>query len=137
MNTGTHKPYRKLNDERLYIHTKSNDPGNILKQLPISIETRLFNLPSNPKIFYEAFKYWQNTLNQSGYYKLYYKPRNNKNENKKVNRPTTAKETSPGSTCLFQRTSLTTSVNFPFFKLKIIFQTSINILKYLTKTIIK
>ena len=107
--------------------------NNYLYQLKLDYLT----FPAILKFSTKAFKYWQNTLNQSGYYKLYYKPQNNKNENKKVNRPTTAKETSPGSTCLFQRTSLTTSVNFPFFKLKIIFQTTINILKYLTKTIIK
>ena len=41
LNTGTYKPYRKPNDEILYIHAKSNHPANILKQLPISIETRL------------------------------------------------------------------------------------------------
>ena len=54
LNTGTYKPYRKPNDEILYIHAKSNHPANILKQLPISIETRLFNLSSNSEIFREA-----------------------------------------------------------------------------------
>ena len=56
LNTGTYKPYRKPNDEILYIHAKSNHPANILKQQPILIETRLFNLSSNSKIFREAFK---------------------------------------------------------------------------------
>ena len=83
LNTGTYKPYRKPNDEILYIHAKSNHPANILKQLPISIETRLSNLSSNPEIFHEASKHYQNILNQSGYdYKLQYKPPNNENENK-------------------------------------------------------
>ena len=61
----TYKPYRKPNDEILYIHTKSNHPANILKQLPISIETRLSNLSSNSEIFHEASKHYQNMLNQS------------------------------------------------------------------------
>ena len=83
MNTGTYKPYRKPNDETLYIHAKSNHPANILKQLPISIETRLSNLSSNSEIFHEASKHYQNILSQSGYdYKLQYKPPNNENENK-------------------------------------------------------
>ena len=82
LNTGTYKPYRKPNDEIFYVHTKSNHPANILKQLPISIETRLSNLSSNSEIFDEASNHYQNILNQSGYdYKLQYKPPNNGNEN--------------------------------------------------------
>ena len=115
LNNGTYKQYRKPNDKTLYIHAKSNHPANILKQLPMSIKTRLSNLASNPEIFHEASKHYQNTLNQSGYdYKLQYKPPNNENE-KKVNHPKVSKETSSGSTNFFQRTSATTSVNFSFF----------------------
>ena len=74
LNTGTYKPYHKPNDEILYIHAKSNHPANILKQLPISVETRLSNLSSNSEIFHKASKHYQNILNQSGYdYKLQYK----------------------------------------------------------------
>ena len=51
-----HKPYCKPNDEMPYIHAKSHHPANILKQLPISIET-----------IHEASKHYQNILNQSGY----------------------------------------------------------------------
>ena len=47
---------RKSNDEILCIHVKSNHPANILKQLPISIETKLSKLSSNPKIFHEVSK---------------------------------------------------------------------------------
>ena len=83
LNTGNYKPYRKPNDQKLYIHAKSNHPANILKQLPISIKTRLSNLSSNSEIFREASKQYQNILNQSGYdYKRQYKPPNNENENK-------------------------------------------------------
>ena len=83
LNSGTYKPYRKPNDEILYIQTKSNHPANIVKQLPISIETRLPNLSSNPEIFHEASMHYQNILNQSGYdYKRQYEPPNNENENR-------------------------------------------------------
>ena len=83
LNTGIYKPYRKPNDEILYVHAKSNHPANILKQIAISIETRLSNLSSNSEIFYEASEHYHNILNQSGYdYKLQYKPSNNENENK-------------------------------------------------------
>ena len=83
LNTGTYKPYRKPNEETLYIYAKSNHPANILKRLLISIETRLSNLSSNSEICHEASKHYQNILNDSGYdYKLQYKPPNNENENK-------------------------------------------------------
>ena len=65
---------------RHYIQAKSNHPETILKQLPLSIETRLSNLSSNPEIFHETSKHYQNILNQSWYdYKPQYKP-NNENE---------------------------------------------------------
>ena len=41
LKNGTYKPYRKPNDETLYIHAKSNHPQNVIKQLPMSIEARL------------------------------------------------------------------------------------------------
>ena len=86
MNSGNYKPYRIPNDEILSIHAKSNHPANILKQLPISIETRLSNLSCNSEIFHEASKCYQNILNQSGYdYKLQYKPSNNENEKSSKN----------------------------------------------------
>ena len=56
--------------------------ANILKQLLISIETRLSSLSSHSKFFHEASKHYQNILNQFGYdYKLQYKLPNNENEN--------------------------------------------------------
>ena len=57
LNAGTPKPYRKPNDETLHINAKSNYPANILKQLFISVETRLSNLSSDPLIFHEVSKY--------------------------------------------------------------------------------
>ena len=83
LSTYNYKPYRKLNDETLYMHAKANQLASILKQLPNSIKTRLSNLSSNPEIFNEASKRYQNILNQFGYdYKLHYKPPNNENQNK-------------------------------------------------------
>ena len=83
LNTGTYKPYPKPNDEILYSHAKSSHPANILKQLLVSIETRISNLSSNPEIFHEASKHYENILKQSWYdCKLQHKPPNNENENK-------------------------------------------------------
>ena len=73
LSTSTYKPYRKPNDEKLYIRAKSNHSANILKQLSISIETRLSG----------ASKHCQNILSQYGYeYELQYEPPNNKSKNK-------------------------------------------------------
>ena len=114
LKTGTYKPYRKPNDEMLYIHAKSNHPANILKQLPMSIETRLPNLSSNSEIFHEASKHYQNILNQSGYSnKLQYKPPNSENENtskSSKNRKRNIIMLNPP----FSKKSPTTSVNISF-----------------------
>ena len=86
LNAGTYKPYQKPNDETLYprkILAKSNHPVNILKKLPISIESRLSYFSRNPEIFNEGYKHYQNIFDQSVYdNKLQYKLPNNKNENK-------------------------------------------------------
>ena len=62
LNNGTHKPYRKPNDETLYIDAKSNHPPNIIKQLPISVEDRLRCLSSSKRIFNEAAQHYQGAL---------------------------------------------------------------------------
>ena len=67
LENGTYKPYRKPNDETIYIHAKSNHPPNITKQLPLSIERRLNKLSSTEKIFNESAKHYQEALNRSGY----------------------------------------------------------------------
>ena len=67
LNTGTFKPYRKPNDETIYVNAESNHPPNIIKQLPISIERRLCKLSCNEEIFQEASKHYQEALNKSGH----------------------------------------------------------------------
>ena len=87
LNNGTYKPFRKPNDETLYINAKSNHPQNIIKQLPISIESRLSNLSSNETIFHEASRHYQNILQQCGYnYKMKYQPPKANNNRVKNNR---------------------------------------------------
>ena len=88
LNNGTYKPYRKPNDEAIYVHAKSNHPKNITKQLPISIETRLSQLSSNNEIFDEAAKYYQDVLNKCGYeHKLKYHPPNPTDELNNKSKP--------------------------------------------------
>ena len=41
LQNGTYRPYKKANDKLLYIHSSSNHPPQIIKQLPNSISERL------------------------------------------------------------------------------------------------
>ena len=77
LNNGTYKSYRKPSCEILYVQAKSNQPTDILKQLPISIETKLSILYNSPRIFNEASE--KKVVNQSNYdYKFQCKPKYNK-----------------------------------------------------------
>ena len=85
MNDGTYKPFKKPNDEILYINANSNHPANIIKQLPISVEDRLRKLSSNKRIFDEAAPDYQRALDNCGFsYKLEYKNSDVKTPPKKV-----------------------------------------------------
>ena len=50
-----HHPYRKPNDNPLYIHSESNHPPHVTKQLPISINKRLSEIACDADSF-NAFK---------------------------------------------------------------------------------
>ena len=47
----TYKPYKKPNDQLLYVSTSSNHPPQIIKQLPISKSNPLSNNSSNKQVF--------------------------------------------------------------------------------------
>lgn len=62
-----HKPYRKPNNEPLYINVNSNHPPNVIKQLPISIEKRISETSSNKEIFDSSIHIYREALVKSGY----------------------------------------------------------------------
>ena len=47
LQNGTYCPYKKPNDKLLYIHSSSNHPTQIIKQLPNSISEKLSKNTSN------------------------------------------------------------------------------------------
>ena len=47
----TYKPYQKPNDQLLYVNTSSNNPPQIIKQLPTSISNRLSSNSSKKQVF--------------------------------------------------------------------------------------
>ena len=79
---GTYKPYHKPDNKITYINVQSSHPPNIIKQLPKTIEQRLFK-NSNKTIFNEAAPLYEKALSEAGYdVKLKYNP-NKKTKQKK------------------------------------------------------
>ena len=54
LSNATYRPFCKPNNEITYIHKVSNHLPPILKQIPLSIESRLSKHSSNEKIFEES-----------------------------------------------------------------------------------
>ena len=67
LNSGTFQPYHKPDSEINYVHKQSNHPPSIVKQIPLSIQTRLSNLSSNEEIFRTATPFYEEALKRSGY----------------------------------------------------------------------
>ena len=87
LNDGTYRPYHKPNDEITYIHSQSNHPPSIVKQLPLSIESRLREISSSKEIFEQSAKDYQEALERSGFtHKLTYdEPRRRTKRTRKRN----------------------------------------------------
>ena len=64
---GTHYPYRKPNNETLYIDTNSNHPPTIIKHLPAAIGWRISNISSSKELFNKAKPHYKSALKQSGH----------------------------------------------------------------------
>ena len=62
LNTDSEKPFCKTNNEITYIHKESNHPPSILRQIPLSIESRLSKHSSNEKIFKQSAQIYQEAL---------------------------------------------------------------------------
>ena len=84
LENSTYRPYQKENNQIKYINTESNHPPSIIKQLPLSIESRLSLLSSSEEIFNDSFTPYQDALDKSGYkHKLKYQANINTANNKK------------------------------------------------------
>ena len=67
LNNGTYYPYRKPNSQPLYINVESNNPPNIIKQLPDSINRRISDTSCNEDEFNKAKTMYDDALKSSGY----------------------------------------------------------------------
>ena len=50
LRTGTYKPYMKDNDSPLYVHSRSNHPPSVLRNIPIGVNRRLSKISANKDI---------------------------------------------------------------------------------------
>ena len=85
---GTFKPYRKPNNDPIYVHKDSNHPPQVLKELPKTIGKRISTISSSREIFESSKIEYENALKISGYKdRLVYENssvnENDKNEKKK------------------------------------------------------
>ena len=53
---GTHRPYRKPNDNPMFINTNSNHLRSIKKKIPKSISKKISKLSSNKEVFNNNIK---------------------------------------------------------------------------------
>ena len=73
----TYKPFRKDDQRPTYIHSRSNHPPSIKKQLPTMIAERLSNLSCSESVFKNESQVYQDALNSAGYTEnLIYKKEN-------------------------------------------------------------
>ena len=67
LNNSNYKPYRKPDNEILYLHKDSNHQPSILKQIPTSIKKGISTWSSNETLFSESKEIYQKALEISGY----------------------------------------------------------------------
>ena len=78
----SYKSFHKPNSEINYIHRESNHPPSIIKQLPLSVESRLSKLSSDKNVFIQAASVYQEALKRAGYnHKLSYNNSDKYNSN--------------------------------------------------------
>ena len=76
LRTCKYHPYRKPNDTSLYIHRESNNPPNILSELPTMISDRISTLSCNQEEFETAQGEYNTSLKNSGFNeKIKYQPK--------------------------------------------------------------
>ena len=88
---GTYYPYRKPNNETLYIDSNSNHPPTIIKHLPAAIGRRISDISSSKELFDKAKPHYESALKQGGHdeklmYTVRKKPATRNAQNNRKNR---------------------------------------------------
>ena len=63
-----YKPYRKPNDNAVYINKNSNHPPIVLRQLAKSVSKRSLEISSNEQIFKESIPIYEEALKKSEFH---------------------------------------------------------------------
>ena len=82
----SYRPFIKPNTTPLYIHTQSNHPPSIIRNIPIAVNKRLSSISSSKEEFNKATPIFKEALAKTGYKaKLEFDPEaTRKNKNKKI-----------------------------------------------------
>ena len=84
VNTDRYGPFNKPNNKPMYVHSKSNHPKSILKQIPISVNDRLNRISCDEQAFNQKRDEYQKALEDSEYkHKLSYKKADKKDKSKR------------------------------------------------------
>ena len=62
LDSGLFRPYKKENDCPIYIHTNSNHPPSVIKNIPASVNRRLCSISSDVTVFSEETSDYQTAL---------------------------------------------------------------------------
>ena len=86
LKTEFYQPFRKPNNDSIYIDINSNHPPQRLKQLPKSISKRLSENSASKDAFDKSKALYEKSLNNSGFHEnlIYHQDNRNKNQQKKI-----------------------------------------------------
>ena len=88
LSNGKYSPFRKPDSKPLYVHSKSNHPPSIIKELPNMINRRLSSLSYDEAVFNSSKAPYEEALRDSGYpSSLSYVAVNPNNRTKKSRNP--------------------------------------------------
>ena len=62
-----YKSYRQPNDESIYINKHSKHPTNIVRQIPLSVSSRISNISPNQSRFHSSIPMYKEALTKSGF----------------------------------------------------------------------
>ncbi|KAL9983795.1 hypothetical protein ACROYT_G006025 [Oculina patagonica] len=88
LTTGRYYPYRKPDNDPLYINAKCNHPPSTIRQIPTSIGTRISGLSCDQDEFHKTSQLYNNALKSSGFnQQIHYVKNQDQGRTKSRNRP--------------------------------------------------
>ena len=87
LTTGKYYPFRKPDNNPLYINAKSNHPPSVIRQIPASVSKRISNLSCDSNDFNKSSQLYNDALKSSRYNEnIQYVRNQNQGVNKSKNR---------------------------------------------------